>query len=226
MERRYLLILAFFFMAAGADASVTQDYFAARDTFNNIACNIICVIEYVIVAACALTIVLSAARYMSSDDPNVRGDMRKNFQYALIGLILVFGGIPAMNAMANQTKSPLYCTACSPDSQLFKAIAQTFSCRIICLVQLVAGSILALIIVLSGLRYMASGNDPAARHNAIAQIKNGLIGILIIALAVPVLNYISSGSAAPLNCNCSTIGFILLPTSRKIIQRPKHVSEN
>jgi len=54
-----------------------QDFFAARDLFNTIACNILCIIEYSILALCAATIVISGARYMSSDDPTTRTNMRK-----------------------------------------------------------------------------------------------------------------------------------------------------
>jgi cytochrome bd-type quinol oxidase subunit 2 len=217
METKHLLTLTLFLLVAGAVSSYSQDFFAARDLFNNIACNIICAIEYVILAVCALAAVLSGARYMSSDDPHVREDMRKNIKYAVVGIILVFAGIPAINAMVNQTRSPLSCSTCSPDAQVFKIAAETFSCRIICLVQLVAGSILALIVVLAGIRYIASGEDPAARHSMMDWIKNALIGMFIIALAVPVLNYISEGSAAPLNCDCAGAGAVLPDSGRTIM---------
>jgi hypothetical protein len=207
MEKKHLPILLSLILLASFPA-YAESFFGVRDLFNNIACNIICVIEYIILAVCAVTCVLSGARYMSSDDPAVRGDMRKNFMYAVIGLFLVFVGIPVMNALVNQTKSPFYCISCSPDSQLFKLVAETISCHIICLVQLVAGTILVLILVFSGLRYMISGEDPKARHDALNRIKSGIIGILIIILAVPVLNYIADGTGTQLECECITGGDI------------------
>jgi len=205
MEKKYLPVLLFLFLLAICSVSA-ENFFAARDLFNNIACNIICVIEYMILAICAVTVVLSGARYMSSDDPIVRGDMRKNFIYAVLGLFLVFAGIPVMNALVNQTKSPFYCISCSPDAQTFKLVAETISCHIICLVQLVAGMVLVLIVVFAGLRYMVSGDDPKTRHDMLNWIKNAFAGILIIILAVPALNVITEGSGTPLECDCTSSG--------------------
>jgi len=181
-----------------------QDFFAARDLFNTIACNILCIIEYSILALCAATIVISGARYMSSDDPTTRTNMRKNIEYALAGLILIFGGIPIINAIVSQMKSPFYCVSCSPDAELFRIIAETFSCRIICLVQMIAGTLLAFIIIASGIRYTTSGNNPEARHKALTWIKNAAIGLLVIILAVPVLNYLSEEDGIELSCDCIT----------------------
>ena len=207
MEKKYLPVLLSLFLLAICSVSA-ENFFAARDLFNNIACNIICVIEYMILAICAVTVVLSGARYMSSDDPIVRIDMRKNFIYAIVGLLFVFAGIPAMNALVNQTKSPFYCISCSPDAQAFKLVAETISCHIICLVQLVAGMVLVLIVVFAGLRYTISGDDPTTRHDMLNWIKNAIAGILIIILAVPVLNYITEGSGTPLECDCISNGDI------------------
>jgi succinate dehydrogenase/fumarate reductase cytochrome b subunit len=206
IERKYLPAAIALLLAASAGIASAQDFFAARDLFNNIACNIVCVIEYTILAVSAVVSVLSAARYMSSDDPSVRHDMRNNMIYAIAGIFLVFAGIPAVNAIANQMKSPFYCITCSPDSQLFRAVAETFSCKIICLTQYLAGLVLVLVLILAGIRYMLSGDDPAARSHMIGWIKNALIGIVIIILAVPVLNYITEGAGTSLECDCTKGG--------------------
>jgi hypothetical protein len=205
MEKKYLPVLLFLFLIT-INPAYAQEFFAVRDLFNNIACNVICVIEYMILAVCAVTVVLSGARYMSSDDQSVRGDMRRNFKYALVGLLLVFAGIPTINTLVNQTKSPFFCITCSPDAQLFRLVAETMSCRIICLVQYVAGMILVLITVFSGLRYIMSGDDPKIRHDMMNWIKSALVGILIIILAVPVLNYITDWTEEPFECDCSGNG--------------------
>jgi hypothetical protein len=209
MEKKYLPVLLSLFLITIGQA-YAEEYFAVRDLFNNIACNIICVIEYVILAACAVTIVLSGARYMSSDDPTVRTDMRRNLKYAMLGLVLVFAGIPTINALVNQTKSPFFCITCSPDAQLFKIVAETMSCRVICLVQYVAGMILVLILAFAGLRYMLSGDDPKTRHDMMSWIKNALVGVLIVILAVPVLNEITDWTGTSLECDCSAGGGGLL----------------
>lgn len=205
MEKKHLPVLIGLFLCISVSAHA-QNYFAARDLFNNIACNVICVIEYIVLAVCAVTFVLSGARYMASDEPSVRGEMRKNFKYAVVGLFLVFAGIPALNAFVNQTRSPFYCIYCSPDSYLFKIFAETLSCHVICLVQYISGLLLALILVFAGLRYIISGEDPKARHEMRTLIKNAFIGIIIVILAVPVLNYITDGTVAPFECECSSSG--------------------
>lgn len=205
MEKKYLPVLLSLLLLASASACA-QNFFAARDLFNNIACNIICVIEYMIFAVCAVTAVLSGARYMSSDDPVVRTSMRKNLEYALVGLFLVLAGIPAMNALVNQTKSPFYCVSCSPDAQVFKLVAETISCNIICLTQLAAGTILVLIVVLAGLRYSISGDDPKTRHNMLDWVKNAMFGLVIIILAVPALNYLAEGTGTQFECDCTSGG--------------------
>ncbi|MFZ2455796.1 MAG: pilin [Candidatus Altiarchaeia archaeon] len=205
MEKKHLPVLIGLFLCITVPV-YAQNYFAARDLFNNIACNVICVIEYIILAVCAVTCVLSGARYMASDEPSVRGDMRKNFIYAVVGLFLVFAGIPALNAFVNQTRSPFYCISCSPDSYLFKIVTETLSCRIICLVQYIAGLLLVLILVFAGLRYIVSGEDPKARHDMLTLIKNALIGMLIVILAVPVLNYLADGTGTSFECECSSSG--------------------
>jgi hypothetical protein len=207
MDKKYLpVLLSLFLLAIGT--AYAEGFFEVRDLFNNIACNVVCVIEYMILAICAVTVVLSGARYMASDDPKVRGDMRRNFKYAFVGLILVFAGIPAINALVNQTRSPLYCVSCSPDAQVFKYVAETLSCRIICLTQLVAGTILVLITIFAGLRYMITGDDPKARHEALTWLKSALVGIFIIIFAVPAINYLAEGTGTPLECECFPNGDI------------------
>ncbi len=217
MKKKQLLTLTILSLLAAAGSASAQDFFSVRDLFNNLSCNILCVIEYVILAVSAVVCVLSAARYMSSDDPQVRHDMRNNMIYAVAGILLVFAGVPAVNAMVNQMKSPFNCVSCSPDSQLFRLAAEAFSCRIICLTQYAAGLVLVLVLVFAGLRYMISGDDPAARHRMIGWIKNALIGIIIVILAVPALNAISEGSANPLNCDCTNGGTGLVYASAQTI---------
>ncbi len=202
MERKYLPAAIALFLTASAGMAYAQDFFAVRDLFNNIACNVICVIEYAILAVSAVVTVLSAARYMSSDDPQVRHDMRNNMIYAITGILLVFAGVPAVNAMVNQMKSPFNCVYCSPDAQLFKVVAEAFSCKIICLTQYLASLVLVLVLMSAGIRFMLSGDDPEARSRMIGWIKNALVGIVIVILAVPVLNYIAEGSGTPLKCDC------------------------
>jgi len=69
---------------------------------------------------------------------------------------------------------------------------------------MIAGTLLAFIIIASGIRYTTSGNNPEARHKALTWIKNAAIGLLVIILAVPVLNYLSEEDGIELSCDCIT----------------------
>ena len=205
------------FLASAVAFALIQTVYAApismevKDIFDTIVCNFACFIEYVILAISAAVIVLSGFRYMTSDDPKIRHEMRGYIIYSFIGLFVVVIGLPAMSiyiesaqqSMSTKILAPFNCE-CTPHHQ-FKEFFENISCRTICLIEYITAFIASLIMVVAGIRYMTS-NDPRARKSLRSWMINALIGLLFIALAVPVLNYLTDGAISPLNCDCMNLG--------------------
>ena len=74
-------------------------------------------------------------------------------------------------------------------------------CTVINLIQMVAGAIAAIVIMFAGVRWMLSSDDPSARNGAKTIIIGAFVGIIIIAIAIPVINLVTIDIINGLNCN-------------------------
>jgi hypothetical protein len=74
-------------------------------------------------------------------------------------------------------------------------------CTVINLIQMVTGAIAAIVIIFAGVRWMMSGDDPSARNGAKTAIIGAFVGIIIIAITIPVINLVTSGMINGVNCN-------------------------
>ncbi|MBN2251041.1 MAG: TrbC/VirB2 family protein [Candidatus Altiarchaeota archaeon] len=64
-------------------------------------------------------------------------------------------------------------------------------CRIATLAFMLTASLAALVIILAGLKWLVSGEDPAARSAAKSTIVNVFVGIIIIFTAVYLVSYVT-----------------------------------
>ncbi|MFZ2455267.1 MAG: hypothetical protein WAX07_02170 [Candidatus Altiarchaeia archaeon] len=66
-------------------------------------------------------------------------------------------------------------------------------CKIASLVFLVVGAVAALVIVMAGLRWTTSGDDPGARQAAKTTIISAFVGIIIVVIAVYIVSIVING---------------------------------
>jgi hypothetical protein len=95
----------------------------------------------------------------------------------------------------------LTCPAQADDTQDATGRINLVICAVINLIQMVVGAIAAIVIIFAGVRWMLSGDDPSARNGAKTIIIGAFVGIIIIAIAIPVINYVTSGMINGVNCD-------------------------
>jgi hypothetical protein len=76
------------------------------------------------------------------------------------------------------------------DADLVKLKLACLICRIVTLFLFVAGGIAALVIVIAGIRWVGSGEDPGARTAAKSSIISAIVGLIIIVLAVYLVTWL------------------------------------
>jgi len=74
-------------------------------------------------------------------------------------------------------------------------------CSMINLIQLTAGAIAAIVIIFAGVRWVMSGDDVSARNGAKTTIIAAFVGIVIIAVGIPVVNLVVGGVIKGVSCN-------------------------
>ena len=74
-------------------------------------------------------------------------------------------------------------------------------CLFIRLIWMVTAALAAIVIIFAGLRYLLSGDDAAARSSSKQLIMGAFVGIIIIFIAVPVVNYVVSGFVDSFQCD-------------------------
>ncbi|MEA3255164.1 MAG: hypothetical protein U9Q22_04970 [Candidatus Altiarchaeota archaeon] len=76
------------------------------------------------------------------------------------------------------------------DADIVKLKLACLICRILTLFLFVAGAIAALVIVIAGIRWVGSGEDPGARTAAKSSVVSALVGLIIIVLAVYLVTWL------------------------------------
>lgn len=75
-----------------------------------------------------------------------------------------------------------------------------FICTVYCVIKLIAGPIALLILTISGVQWITSGETPEERKKSKQRMKNVLIGLVILIIAYALVE-IMLGSSAMINCN-------------------------
>lgn len=73
-------------------------------------------------------------------------------------------------------------------------------CIFIYLIEVVVGAVASVVIIFMGLKYLTSGDDPHARYMARTGIIAAFTGIIIVAIAVPVVNIFASSLMGTVDC--------------------------
>ena len=104
-------------------------------------------------------------------------------------------------------------------------------CGVICLIAYILSAVAAIVIILSGVRYLTSA-EPSDRSDAKRRILYAFAGIIFFFVAMPVANYITAGMVAPFNCGCLPVSGVISPPTppkpggfRVMIIEPKDKSE-
>jgi len=66
-------------------------------------------------------------------------------------------------------------------------------CKIASLVFMVVGAVAALVIIMAGLRWTTSGDDPGSRQAAKTTIISAFVGIIIVVIAVYIVSIVING---------------------------------
>jgi hypothetical protein len=66
-------------------------------------------------------------------------------------------------------------------------------CKISQLIFMIVGSVAALVIIMAGLRWVTSGDDPGARQGAKTTIISAFVGIIIVVIAVFIVSVVLQG---------------------------------
>ncbi len=72
-------------------------------------------------------------------------------------------------------------------------------CRIVKVLYAVAAGVALIIIVLAGIKWIASGDDPGARKSAKESVIHAILGLLIIMLAAVLVNWVVGGGTVIIN---------------------------
>jgi hypothetical protein len=179
------------------------------EQISRIMCNLICLFTSIAPAVSVLAMIYGGLRYVvSEEDPDARNAAKNTITSALVGLIFVMIAVPLVNIVLSATLLKNVECGCfnigDPVEQLGKIL-----CSLACALQYIAPPIAVIVIAYGGLRYMTSGNDPGARAAARSIIINGIVGLMIIGLAIPLINVVLSGMLPGVQCDCvSLIGSI------------------
>lgn len=76
-----------------------------------------------------------------------------------------------------------------------------FVCNIFCIIWFIIGAVAALIIIWSGAKYMITENA-LEKEELKGRLKYAVLGLIIVIVAIPAANYLTSGMMAPFNCDC------------------------
>ncbi len=103
--------------------------------------------------------------------------------------------------------TPVYA---GPISTELKGVYDSIVCNMACFIEYVILAISAVVIVLSGFRYMTS-DDPGVRHSMKSYIMYAMVGLVLVLIALPALNMFVEGSQqgltkkvfASFNCACT-----------------------
>ena len=101
-----LAVLLFTSAVFAADTTTTKPGMEhAKDSWNNVICTILKVLEYTSVGLAALIIMAAGLRFMSSaDDPEARQKSKQMIIQALAGLVFIFSAVQIVNYLATGTK--------------------------------------------------------------------------------------------------------------------------
>ncbi len=170
-----------------------------------ILCNLICLFASIAPAIAVLAMIYGGLRYVvSADDPDARNAAKNTIIAALVGLIFVMIAVPLVNILLSSTILQNVDCGCfnieDPVEQLGRIL-----CSLICALQYIAPPIAIIVIAYGGLKYLTAGNDPGARAAARSIIINGVVGLIIVALAIPLINVVLSGMLPGFQCDCLSV---------------------
>ncbi|MFH1126301.1 MAG: TrbC/VirB2 family protein [Candidatus Altiarchaeota archaeon] len=100
---------------------------------------------------------------------------------AAVAIVLIYASTPAFSALVGQIVSPMVSTICQIYSVMYTS----------------AGGIAALIITISGFRWVGSAEDPGIRKSAKDTILHTLVGMLLIVIATALVQLITGQTGCP-----------------------------
>ena len=99
-----------------------------------------------------------------------------------------------LTMLVGLTLSSFVFAATEPDPSMdVQCVLATLICRVFQLVFYIAGAIAALVIVVAGIKWIGSGDDPSARGQAKSTVVHAVIGLVIVLIAVFLVSWIVAG---------------------------------
>jgi len=110
--------------------------------------------------------------------------------------------------------------------------AGNFTCNLFCILSASVSAVAAIILVLSGARYMTTAEDVAERDEMKKRMIYAIAGLAIFMAAPPIVSSLTGGTIAPFNCDCipgfndkGSITTTTIPGLRVVIIKPKEGGE-
>lgn len=171
-------------------------------SINGLICNFICLFATLGPAICGIMMLYGGLRYLtSSEDAGARSAARTILVNALVGLMVIMLSVPIVNIVISGIIRDVSCwcfESMDPAEQIVKVL-----CNFICFFSTIAPGICALVMLYGGVRWVLSGEDSGARDAAKKTLIGALVGIVIVMLAVPVLNYVMDNlPLEQVKCKC------------------------
>jgi len=139
-------------------------------------------------------------RWLTSEDPEVRVDARRNIITTIIGLLVIL--VVAQGAISDFFDAGVVSFDCPIPIGDIKAVSDIINftiCKAIYALRGIAGILASLVIVLAGIKWMSS-EDPDSRNQAKNMIVTTIIGLLIIFLVTEALGQMFTGGQLTFEC--------------------------
>ncbi len=171
------------------------------DKTRYLGCVIVRIIEASAALISGLVIVIAGIRWMSIDSPEDKSVAKGYIVHALIGLAIVIIALQLVNTLVDGTDITNFNPGCGVPENIKNSI-WIMGCSLIKIIQFVAGFLGALIVIVSGLIWISSGDDLAKRVQAKAIMISAIIGIVIVVVGLQLANSLIFPGTSVLAVTC------------------------
>ena len=152
----------------------------------DVACILFTIIQLIAAVIALVVIALAGVRWSTSDAPEGRAQAKSMIYGAIVGLIIVFIATNFVKAIFfgddNALMGDFSCSIADDKVEAIQAQVEDFGCVLFLAILFPAGTLVALVIVLAGIKWMSS-ESPADRDTAKRWFIHALIGLVIVMVA-------------------------------------------
>ncbi len=201
VRKFFLLFTLLLLLSLSASAQLATDIAAIRDRVVGVACTVLIIIEGVVGFLAVLMFILAAIRWIVSDDPGTRSEIKQRLIHIIIGVVIVIMALELANVIARAAGI----VGADQDCNIAGVVDSTATirgfiggpiCVIIRLLQAFFGIIGMGVLMIAGITWMTS-DDPGQRIKARSMALNAILGLLILMIGIAFLNALFNLSLLP-----------------------------